>query len=87
MNSIKVLSKFSWATVKTVFKPLSALGAFHMTIIGGVLCTKKTWFSIFFNFFNYLDNGILQAHCQTGFMGDGAKFDDSNQCKGLAPVN
>ena len=36
---------------------------------------------------NYPDNGILQAHCHTGFMGDGAKFDDSNQCKGLAPVN
>jgi len=36
---------------------------------------------------NYLDSGILQAYCYTGFIGNDAKSADSNQCTSLSPVN
>ena len=42
-----VLQKSSWTTFKTIFKALSALGACHVTINGGVVYKKSMIFKVF----------------------------------------
>ena len=42
-----VLSKSSWTTFKIIFEALSALGACHVTIIGGVVYKKSVIFKVF----------------------------------------
>ena len=44
---LQVLPKFSWTTFKTIFETLSALGACHVTIIGGVVFKKCMIFEVF----------------------------------------
>ena len=45
-NFVQVLPKFSWTTFKTFFETLSALGACHVTIIGGVVYKKSMIFKV-----------------------------------------
>ena len=42
-----MLSKSSWATFKTIFETLSALGVCHVTMIGGAVYKKYTIFEVF----------------------------------------
>ena len=42
-----VLQKSSWGTFKTIFETLSAMGACHVTIIGGVVYKKSMIFKVF----------------------------------------
>ena len=54
-----VLLKSSWTTFKTIFETLSALGACHVTIIGGVVYKK---FMIFKVFGVYLSEFLIFHH-------------------------
>ena len=42
-----MLQKSSWGTFKTIFETLSALGACHVTIIGGVVYKNSMIFKVF----------------------------------------
>ena len=42
-----VLPKSFWTTFKIIFKALSALGACHVTVIGGVVYKKSMIFKVF----------------------------------------
>ena len=44
---LQVLRKSSWTTFKIIFGTLSALGACHVTIIGGVVYKKSMIFELF----------------------------------------
>ena len=44
---LQVLPKSSWTTFKTIFETLSALGACHVTIIGGLVYKKSMIFEVF----------------------------------------
>ena len=44
---LQVSPKSSWSTFKTIFKTLSALGACHVTIIGGKVYKKSMIFEVF----------------------------------------
>ena len=44
---LKVNGMSYWTTFKTIFETLSALGACHVTIIGGVVNEKSMIFKIF----------------------------------------
>ena len=54
-----MLPKSSWTTFKTIFETLSALGACHVTIIGGVVYKKSTIFQIFLE---YLSEFLIFLH-------------------------
>ena len=44
---LQLLPKSSWTTFKTIFETLSALGACHVTITGGVVYKKSMIFKVF----------------------------------------
>ena len=44
---LQVLSKSSWTNSKLIFKTLSALGACHVTIIGGIVYKRSMIFEVF----------------------------------------
>ena len=68
----QVLSKSSWTTFKTIFETLSAVGACHVTIIGGVVYKKSMIFKVcgvypseFFIFLHkiFFGSKILPSSC------------------------
>ena len=44
---LQILPKSAWTTFKTIFGTLSALGACHMNIIGGLVYKKSMIFKVF----------------------------------------
>ena len=44
---VKKPANASWTTFKTIFETLLALGAYHLTIIGGMVYKKSMTFKVF----------------------------------------
>ena len=53
------VTKFSWATFKTIFEILSALVACHVIIIGGVVYKKSMIFKVFWVYLSFWYSFIL----------------------------
>ena len=78
----QVLLKSSWTTFKTIFETLSALGACHVTITGGVVNKKSTIFKVFgaylSEFLIFLHEIFFDSKILISFCDKHQKFD--NEC-------
>ena len=57
--------KSSWATLKTIFETVSALGVCHVTTIGGMVYKKSMIFEVFGAYFReiFFGSKILPSSC------------------------
>ena len=51
---LQVLPKSSWTTSKSIFETFSALGACHVTIIGGMVYKRSMIFEVFWEYLGKL---------------------------------